>query len=308
MVSIGGAVHFYIWTPGKMKATIEQQLYSQFPGIEVFEAQDYSHLIDFQKGVTDASVLEYDLVKPSPYPIKTYVDFGLDKPGQDEEHKIDPITTILEYLASLHEGEQAWVQILVRAHKAEKWIPGKDKPVDWKHDAEMEIKKMRDKVAPKEEGKPEIRMTKGEQETIFAMEKNIMKLPFDVGIRSVYIAPVDKYNPGNAGSIAGIFQAFSSAIYNGFKPTRGVKTFDYPWQETEKRMTAIKEEFLKVYRLRAYFHAPYRLSLGKIPRPISVLNTESLATIFHVPGSVAQTPSLGRVLSKKSEAPANLPI
>ena len=310
MVSIGGAVHFYIWTPAKMKATIEQQLYSQYPGIEVFEAEDYSHLIDFKKGEVDASVVEYDLVKPNPYPIKTYVDFGLDKPGQDEEHKIDPLTTILEYLASLHEGEQAWVQIIVRAHKKEKtvYVKGEKKLVNWEHEAQTEIQKMRDKVAPKEEGKPEIRMTKGEQETIFAMEKNIMKLPFDVGIRSIYIAPVDKYNAGNAGSAMGIFGAFSSATYNGLKPTRGMKTFDYPWQETEKRMTAIKQEFLKVYRLRAYFHSPYRLSLGKIPRPIAVLNTEALATIFHVPGSVAQTPSLGRVLSKKSEAPANLPI
>ena len=139
MVSLGGSVHFYIWGPGKMKATIEQQLYSQYPGIEVFEVEDYSHMIDFEKGKVDASVLEYDLARPSPYPIKTYVDFGLDKAGQDEEFKIDPLTTLLEYLGSLRPGEQAWIQIMIRAHKAERKVSGKDKPVDWKYDAEQEI-------------------------------------------------------------------------------------------------------------------------------------------------------------------------
>lgn len=312
MASFGGSVHFYIWAPGKMKATIEQQLYSQYPGIEVFEAEDYSHLIEFEKGKTDASVLEYDLARPSPYPIKTYVDFGLDKSGQDEEYKIDPLTTLLEYLGSLRANEQAWVQIMIRAHKKEKtvYVKGEKKTVNWEYDAVQEIEKIKEKYAAKtKEGETsEKRMTKGDQEIVYAIERNLTKLPFDVGIRSVYIAPKENYDPGNAGSIAGIFGAFSSPILNGIAPKRGVKTFDYPWQETEGAMTAIKKEFLKAYRLRAYFHAPYRLSLGKIPRPLNVMNTEALATIFHIPGSVAQTPSLGRVLSKKSEAPANLPI
>ena len=312
MVSIGGAVHFYIWTPGKMKASIEQQLYSQYPGIEVFEVEDYSHRIDFEKGKTDASTLEYDLLKPSAIPMKTYIDYGLDKQGQEEEYKTDPLTPVLEYLASLREGEQAWIQIIIRAHKKERvaYVKGKKKLVDWTHEAQTEIKKMRDAVAPKEEGEPEIRTTKGEQEMIYAIERNVMKMAFDVGIRSIYIAPVDKYDPGNAGSLKGILQVFGSASLNGFGPAkRGTGgTYAYPWQETEKRMTKIKQEFLKAYRLRAYFHAPYRLSLGYLPRKINVLNTEALATIFHIPGSVAQTPSLGRVMSKKSEAPANLPI
>ena len=312
MVSLGGAVHFYIWTPAKMKATIEQQFYSQFPGIEVFEVPDYSHYIDFEKGKTDASVLEYDLLKPSPIPIKTYIDYGLDKQGQEEEYKTDPLTPIIEYLGSLREGEQAWIQILIRAHRKETvaYVKGKKKLVNWEHAALAEIQKMRDAVAPEKEGESERRMTKGEQEMVYAIERNIMKMPFDVGIRSIYIAPIDKYNPGNAGSLKGIFQVFGSATLNGFGPAkRGTGgTYTYPWQETEARMTRIKKEFLKVYRLRAYFHPPYRHSLGYLPRPLNVLNTEALATIFHIPGSVAQTPSMGRVLSKKSEAPSNLPI
>jgi hypothetical protein len=39
-----------------------------------------------------------------------------------------------------------------------------------------------------------------------------------------------------------------------------------------------------------------------------VLSTEELATLYHFPGAIAATPSINRIPSKKSEAPANLPI
>ncbi len=308
IASIGGQIHFYIWAFAGQKNVIESQLYSQYPGIEVSEVPDYSKMIDFEKGKVDVSAVEYDLVKPNPYPIKTYVDYGLDKAGQDEEHKIDPIAAFIEFLASIKEGEQIWFQIILRAHKAERKVPGEKKPVGWAYEAAQEIEKMRKKLAPKKEGEQEKRATKGEQETMYAMEKNLLKSAFDVGMRCIYIAPTDKYNPGSAGPIQGMLNVFGTGSYNGFKPNRGVKLIDYPWQETERTMTAIKKEMLKVYRLRAYFHPPHNFELGRFKRNVNVLNTESLATMFHVPGGVATTPTLQRVASKKSEAPANLPI
>jgi hypothetical protein len=39
-----------------------------------------------------------------------------------------------------------------------------------------------------------------------------------------------------------------------------------------------------------------------------VLNAEELATMYHFPGSVASTPGIERVASKKAEAPINLPL
>ena len=38
------------------------------------------------------------------------------------------------------------------------------------------------------------------------------------------------------------------------------------------------------------------------------MNGEELATLYHLPGAVATTPTLTRIPSKKSEAPANLPV
>jgi len=39
-----------------------------------------------------------------------------------------------------------------------------------------------------------------------------------------------------------------------------------------------------------------------------VLNTEELATVFHFPGSVAQTSGIGRIEAQKAEPPSNLPF
>src|SRR3989344_9540040 len=42
MVSFGGEIHFYIWCRLKYRNAIEAHLYSQYPGIEVYEAEDYT--------------------------------------------------------------------------------------------------------------------------------------------------------------------------------------------------------------------------------------------------------------------------
>ena len=46
-------------------------------------------------------------------PIKTYVDYGLDKDPK-EEYKTDPITQILEVMGSLGKGEHMWYQVLIQ--------------------------------------------------------------------------------------------------------------------------------------------------------------------------------------------------
>ena len=59
---------------------------------------------------------------------------------------------------------------------------------------------------------------------------------------------------------------------------------------------------LDAYKKRAYFYKPHKRE------NIFVLNTEELATLFHLPGMVSATPTFGRVESKKGQAPANLPV
>jgi hypothetical protein len=42
--------------------------------------------------------------------------------------------------------------------------------------------------------------------------------------------------------------------------------------------------------------------------PNMILNTEELATIFHLPDMSAMSPSISRIEAKKGGAPVNLPV
>ena len=99
----------------------------------------------------------------------------------------------------------------------------------------------------------------------------------------------------------GAFKQYGSNGLNGFKPVNAT-TFDYPWQDYKNtRMNKKKATLFNAYCARGYFHPPYS-------RKPFVLNTEELATIFHFPGSVAETPTFERIESRKGEPPSNLPF
>lgn len=322
IVSVEGVVKFFIRCNKRARNTVETQLYAQYPGIEVKEAEDYTQGITYDPDKVEMMAAEWELTAPDPYPIRTYVDYGLAT-ETEEEFKIDPITPMLEFMGSLTPGHQAWVQYIVRAHKKEdrdptpwfgpkgKWAkPGSwNKKVDnWVETAKTEIQTIREEaIVEKGEGdkKTSINvMTKGKELRIAALERSVSKLAFDCGIRTVYIANKDDFNPSNIGGLFGTFKQFGSTDLNGFKPCFGT-SFDYPWQDISgKKLKRLKTQILEDYKDRAYFWRELR---GRARKKM-VLNVEELATIFHLPGRVAQTPSLQRVDSKKSAPPANLPI
>src|SRR3989344_7943639 len=69
----------------------------------------------------DTDGMEFVLAKPDPYPLKTYIDYGLHELATEEEQKTDPITSIIELLGSISPDEQLWLQILIRATKKDGW-------------------------------------------------------------------------------------------------------------------------------------------------------------------------------------------
>lgn len=304
IVSIGGQVHFFIWMRKKFKDFIESHIYAQYPTVEIYEVEDYTLPFSSQPDVNSVWGCEYKLSKPDPYPIKTYVDYGLDK-DPDEEFKIDPLVSLIEFLGSVKKGQQIWIQIIIRANKKEKrkvgtWFG----TTDWREEAKDEIKKLREEGFIKFEGEDRRSpaLTEGTKDTISAIERSLGKLAFDVGMRGIYIASKDTFDPINITGLTGFIKAFSSQDLNGFKPARGLTVFDYPWQDYgDIRKNKVKAELMDAYKRRSYFYPPYK-------EDPFVLTTEELATLFHFPGSIAATPTFGRVPSRKAEAPSNLPI
>ncbi len=309
MVSIDGHVKFFIRTVAFYKNVVEAQLYAQYPDIEIHEVPDYTRYVDYRgkEGEWEMISSEYTLTKEDAYPIKTYVDYGLDKEGVKEEFKIDPLTSIIEYLGSIGKDEQVWVQILVQsASKRYKIKSGakKGKMGDWKDEGKELITKLtkRDEMAGEGNQFKMLMMTKGESEVIAAIERNINKLGFDCGIRAVYLAKREKADYSHIKALGGLFRPFTSNNLNAFKGSDQTFGWDFPWQDYDKtRLTWKKIEMFDAYKQRSWFHLPTKL------KPF-VLTTEELATIYHFPGGVAQTPTFGRIPSRKSEAPINLPV
>lgn len=310
MVSIEGHIKFFIRTAAVYKNVIEAQLYAQYPDVEIYEVPDYTRYVDYRGKEGDWSLIgaEFGLSKPDPYPIKTYVDYGLDKDPK-EEFKIDPLTAVIEYLGSIGKGEQIWIQIIVQAASNRYHIKKGKKAGeagDWKDEASDIIFDLTNKEVVKDGEKiivsKILELTEGDREVIKAIERSKSKLGFDVGIRALVLCKKDKFNPSNMKALGGLFRPFSSNTLNSFKLT--VNTFgpDFPWQDfNEIRWTKKRVEMFEAYKHRTWFYLTHDY------HPF-VLNTEELATIFHFPGGVAQTPTFGRISSSKSEAPVNLPV
>lgn len=305
MVSIEGNVKFFIRTGAFYKNVIEAQLYAQYPDVEIHEVPDYTRYVDYRgkKGDWEMISSEYALSKPDAYPIKTYIDYGMDKEGVKEEFKIDPLTSIIEYLGSVGKDEQIWIQILVQsASKRHKKADGS--MGDWKDEGAELITKLTKRNETAKEGNAfkMLMMTKGESEVIGAIERNINKLGFDCGIRAAYFGKKDKADLSHIKALGGLLRPFTSNNLNSFKGGDQTYGWDFPWQDYDKtRLTKKKVDMFEAYKQRSWFYLPRKL------KPF-VLTTEELATIYHFPGGVAQTPTFGRIPSRKSEAPVNLPI
>ncbi len=307
IASIEGAVRFYIWTQPKFKDLIESQLYSQYPGLEVVQVEDYTANVHLTDDIS-LSGQAYKLDKADAYPIRTYIDYKLEG-GQKPEHVIDPIAAIIEWMGSIGRGEQIWLQILIQAHRKVGITDGHlyTKP-DWKKGAEEEIKKIREAASTKNKdgtmGFPN--PTKMQTEAIGAIERSLHKFPFDVGIRGLYIAKkdADKWSTRSSG-FGAAFRPYSAAhtYFNELKVGSGTGV-QYPWQDFKgKKVKFLKASFLEAYKRRSLFNVPFK----NFPEKPFILTAEEIATIFHLPGSYVTTPTLQRVSSRKSEAPSNIP-
>ncbi len=314
IASTEGAVRFYVWTRSRYKEIIKSQLYAHYPTVQVVEVPDYTLAFPFDLNKMDIWGVEQKLQKPDPYPIMTYVAWGLDKASEKEEFKNDPLNSLLEFFGSIGPGEHLWAQIIIQGHTACYWSEDSDDahhhalPLDkW---AEIVIDKLGKKyVDQSAEGKPIpnfARLPEGDKEAIKAIGQKLNKQTFDVGMRTVYLGTKEAFKGGRKAGIPTAYRSFehgaSGRGLNGFAPIFWIGPFDWPWQDFKGiRKRWLKKKFYDGYVTRQYFYPPNKDFH-------MALNTEELASIWHFPGKVAHTPTLQRMPSRRAEAPANLPI
>lgn len=317
IASFEGRVHFFIWTRAKLRQIVESQLYAQYPGVQIVEAPDYTRTISATPGEWTIWGCDYNHTAADPLPIKTYVEYGLDK-VQKEPEQIDPLANIIEFMSSLGKGEYLWLQFVIRAHKGEKYNKSKidGKPYTWKDQAEELVEDIRRKtrdsyvdVFTGEERPGFPNPTKGQSERMAAIERNVSKIAFDVGARCVYLAKPSNFNGPSISHIIALFKPFSTEGWNGINSTGWMKKFDdYPWEiNVEKRKNHFRHELIEAYRRRQFFYDPF--FEGGIPlSKIMVMSTEELATVYHIPSRSVESTGLSRIQSATGEAPSNLPV
>ena len=327
IVGDAAGVHFYVWTHDTFRRMIESQIYAQYPSSEIREVEDYTKELPADVPNKDWTLwgTEMILTKHDAFPIRTYDDFTLeDISAKEEDRKIDPLSSLVEFMGSLQPGERCWVQFLARP--TGDW---------WKKEGELEIAKI---IGREPKSKPNFlqrvfdlvisffgfflpspavtipekkddfslfKLTPGQQDVVKAVEKNMSKIGFEVGFRWMYLARKDAFNPVGISAMFGIFKQFASQSLNGFKPHMKTIVKSGYWQYTplkDRIENRRRSRLYRAYRLRSFFAPPFNTV-----RPF-VLSSSELATVYHFPGTVVAAPTMSRLDAKKGAAPPNLPF
>jgi len=315
---VNGEMHFYVRLESKYRNFIESLIYSQYPEAEIQEVEDYTLSVpkNAPNPEWDLWGVDFKLAKNDAYPIRTYKYF------QEEVTKgmIDPLAELADVIAGLPPGQQIWLQWVVTPEHDKDWqgavkkladkLSGKEvksEPMiifrffsemgDILSSAFMYIFSTVDEIAEKKKDEQPLmfRLTPGEQETLKAVEESIAKKGYRTKMRFIYVGRREGFDRGFLSGVNGAIQQFNDAMLNSFAHDNETKTFaNYIW--VKPRMRFAQRKIFNRY-------------LDRDPDgPRFVLNSEELATVFHMPDMSVLSPSISRVEAKKGGAPVNLPI
>ncbi len=318
IVSLEGQVHFYIRTPSRLRSLIETQMYAQYPQSQVKVVEDYTLAVDeiTPQSSWNAWGCEFGLLKPEAYPIKTYIDYALDK-DPEEELKVDPISPVIEFFGSLGKGEQAWVQFIITPskkmyHTHGTWFGEHD----WIEEAKNElIKLLKPYTSRRTRGEPtgpgdlgkeariEIRTPSILDRATKAMSAKTSKLGFETGVRVIYVAKKEIYPFGtrtNASrNIRLIFRQYEAPDVNGFtriNSAQGDALNSSVLTLSSRQVMILANRKLHEYREREFFHLPLRHHIFSIhvfetifPKPIIHAIFMTLIKPFFLPFQHMQT-------------------
>lgn len=334
IVSDGGETHFYIRCQEGQRNLVESLIFSQYPESEIRIVADYVDLLPEKIDLAqyDVAGAEMTFTKEPAYPIKTYSEFE-EAGGKDEYARLDPIAPLLEIMSALRPGEHLWLQYVFRATGG-----------DWAKEGQKAVDKILGKeekpaaiplfvqvivfpftllgwilnefgiVTPAEEKKKEEKeggvqkLTPVQKDVLEKVEYKLAKLAFKTGIRVVYAAPRESFNGSRMASVTGMFKQLYATNLNTFKPNMAGDKGMYPWMFPGGKgfLAAERTARKKMGIYGAYRKRSFTASGGPKDFP-TILTTEELATLWHLPSINVKAPLLPRVQAKKGQPPAILP-
>ncbi|MBI2514978.1 type IV secretion system DNA-binding domain-containing protein [Candidatus Wolfebacteria bacterium] len=273
---IGEEIYFYVGVPKNSRDAVTRQIEGLWKDAQIQPSEDYNI---FNASGSSAGIY---LKQTSSYalPIRTYAEANLDT--------FAPILSALSNLKELGEGAAIqilakpaakgvkkgtlqMIQSLKRGASAEDVLTGPR--LGWK-DVERALK-----PPPKDaEGKKEERVI--DEESVKALEAKISKPLLSVNFRAVSSA-------GANYEVDSILESIDKAL---------------------SQFSAPRRQELKATRPRNPKKLLYQFSFREFDDGQAViLNTEELASLFHLPASTTEIPRVKWVKAKEAEAPANLP-
>ncbi|HUC96664.1 MAG TPA: DUF87 domain-containing protein, partial [Candidatus Saccharimonadales bacterium] len=282
VASIDGQIRFYAWVPRTLRSFVEGQIYSQYPSVQIRQADE-----DYVKHESAHSVIytsDITLTENDVLPIKTFQNF-----------EVDPLAGITGALAKLEStGEEVWIQILVRPieddwHKSsDRWIKsvkrGGSASIFGDGGAFLWLTGLLEALwKPPEAGSSTTvvkELSERDKTRISEAEKKATKLGYHVKIRLVYLGESTANAHLRMQAIVGTFKQFNSTNLNGFKMSDA----------------NFNTDDLVKYRNREFNDIGF------------ILNIEELASVFHLPHTNVETPNVVWASSKTAEPPSKLPI
>lgn len=194
-------IGFYVWVPEHLKSFVEEQIYAQYPNVNITEVEDYAFAET--SGATFMSA-ELKFTAPQQLPIKTFPSF-----------EVDPLAAITATLAQFEEHEEAWLQVIIR--------PASDV---WHKASEKYISEMRNGsgpslfkaiMGPGDTAPAAPKLAEHQTARISGAETKAQKLAYDVAIRIVYrghqTPPAARMR---LSSIIATYKQFNTTYLNGF--------------------------------------------------------------------------------------------
>lgn len=200
---------FYIWVPEQLVSYIEEQVYAQYPSVQISEVEDYMlHGNEYTTHVYTDLVLQANDVLP----IKTFPSF-----------EVDPLAAITASLAKLEENERAVIQFLVRPvfnswySKAQKYAANLQNGSSFGGLAKALVSGTDNAVAKQ--------LSPVDQTRIKAAEEKSQKLAYETKIRIIYEGNVSATEANmRLQAIIASFKQFNSNNLNGFT-TKKIHSF-----------------------------------------------------------------------------------
>ena len=263
-------IGFYIWTPSYLKSFVEEQIYAQYPTVQISEVPDYASDASLHFATTLATEM-----KPTTndvLPIKTFQSF-----------EVDPLAAITATLAKFEEDEEAWVQLVIQP-AAEQWHRKSEKyQASMRGGGKTNASTLLTAFwsPPGEGGSAAPKLADHQQVQVSGAETKSQKLAYESSLRIVYRGNVPPQHAKlRLQSIIASYKQFNTTYLNGF---------------TAKRIT--DDPFLVgLYRLREHNKHGF------------ILNIEEVATVYHLPHTTVETPFILWASSQTAEPPANLPV